>query len=1412
MTVFALINKVHAKGIKLWEEGGQLKLKTPKGALTEEIREQLVANKSDIIAFLQQVSTTNKIPPILPVDRNEHQQLPLSFAQERLWFIEQLEGPGASYNVPGALMIKSELDIAQVEKAFSIIVARHDNLRTTFPTENGVAQQKILEEIDFKLEIIDLNEDKSINLEDVKESTLKKAKQLCQVEAATPFDLASGPLIRGKIIKLAQHAHILILNMHHIISDGWSIAVLIKEFGAIMEGLEQGNENMLPPLPIQYVDYSVWQRKWLEEGGVLEQQLTYWQQKLDGVAESLALATDYPRQSVQSFNGANYSFKLESPLTEKLKELSEQNGCTLFMTLLAAFKVLLFRYSGQEDICVGSPIANRQYGETESLIGMFVNTLALRSELTGEDSFETVLNKVKRTCLEAYEHQDTPFEKIVERVQPQRNMAMSPLFQVMVILQNIETDSLDSQIQPYPLDTSISKFDLTVEFTETSQGLSALFEYSTALFKSDTMVRMAEHFRHLCNAIVAAPETKIKSFNFIEKKEQDRLLIEFNNTAVDYPKDQCLHQLFAAQAKCNPDNVAVVFEQTQMTYRQLFEKSSELAFYLQDQGIKPDDLVGICLRRSPSMLIAMLGILQAGAAYVPLDPEYPDERLAYILKDSQAHIVLTEKKLKEKLNQLVAANTQLIAIDQQGAEISKCVAELKNHNVELRQLAAPENLAYIIYTSGSTGQPKGVAIEHHSPVTLINWASDVYSRQELSGVLASTSICFDLSVYEIFLTLANGGKIILVPNALEIVNLEDKSAVSLINTVPSAIEELVRLNAIPESVQTINLAGEPLLPTLVDKIYQHSQVKKVYDLYGPSEDTTYSTFILREKNAPQTIGRPIANTQVYILDQNLNSQPIGVPGELHIAGDGLARGYLNQPQLTHEKFIENPFYSEETTSHKSSTKSRLYRTGDLARWLDNGTIEYLGRIDTQVKIRGFRIEIGEIESQLNDHPQIKSCAVVAQGEGAGKQLVAFYVINHSDSSPANNSITNDSLKNYLKQSLPEYMLPANFVSLETIPLTQNGKINRRVLESLEVSLESSQVYVAPSNQSEKILTKIWAEVLNLDAEKIGVNDNFFELGGHSLLAVQLLAKINQQFRQSLPLSILFATPDIASLAEKLRSKNTTVFDILVPIQPEGNNPPVFAMPGVGGNVLSLQPLSRALGNTQPFYGLQAVGVDGKSTPFYSVEQTAVANVNALRRIQQKGPYRLLGHSYGGVVAFEMARLLLEQNEEIHSLILLDSVAPSIARKQVVSDEITTLIEVCTKIAELSDIQLTLNVETLQQVAQSERNNYVAQLMITQGVDISVEQFNTYYKVFEANERCYRDYHPLLLPKNIKVYLYRAVQGNGDILKLADDYGWGELLNNSVDIQDVHADHFSLLEKEHIGKIADSILNTLTTTR
>ncbi|HET8891758.1 MAG TPA: amino acid adenylation domain-containing protein, partial [Candidatus Angelobacter sp.] len=1084
-----------------------------------------VAQLADLIAKAEK----RVIPAIRPVDRAQFDRLPLSFAQERLWFIDQF-GPGnAGYNVPVAVTISGELNISQLEHALNLIVARHESLRTIFPCHEGRAQQLILDHLDFRLERIDLSHSST------SEERNNKANEICRTEATTPFDLARGPLIRGKVIKLAEEEHVLLLNMHHIITDGWSLGILTRELGSIMETLRQGRNPELPTLPIQYVDYAVWQRAWLEESGTLQQQLGYWQEKLAGAAESLDLATDYSRPNIQGFAGATHVFTLDAQLTGQLKSMAQQQGGTLYMVLLAAFKILLHRYTGQSDICVGSPIANRQYGETEGLVGMFVNTLALRSQVESEDTFPALLPRVKAACLEAYEHQDAPFEKVVDMLHPQRNAGTNPIFQVMVILQNADMGTLDQHFPWNLLQTGSSLFDLTAEFTEIAEGLAGTIKYSTALYKQATIARMARHFAALCQAIITTPTAKIHDLDYLSDAEKQRLLVDYNGTQADYPKDKCLHELFIEQAALHGGDLALVCGDEQLTYQQLYERSQKLALYLQSMGIKPDSLVGLCMERSLDMVVGLLGILQAGGAYVPLDPSHPDDRLAHALQDSQATVVLTQKHLQEKLNALKPTLTQVIPVDEQWMEIGERVAGLKARKVDLQQSVRPNHLAYVIYTSGSTGLPKGVMVEHRSVVNLFfGLKNSVYRGLKTSGLRVSMNgpLTFDTSVKQIIQLLA-GHVLDIVPESVRrdsetLLRFVRDRKIEVFDCTPSQLRLLLEAGLFREningstrreSLQLVLVGGEAIDDAMWTALAGSGI--RFFNVYGPTECTVDATVCpVLPEHAPQSIGAPITNTQIYILDSHSRPQPIGVPGELHIAGDGLARGYLNRPELTREKFAANPFTAGE----------RMYKTGDLARWLDDGNIQYLGRIDTQVKVRGFRIELGEIEAQLNLHPQIQDSAVIAKDQDGSKQLIAFYRAKETTAEQLV-QLPNEELREHLLRTLPDYMAPAAFVSLAAIPLSPNGKVDRRALARIEVKIASDQEYLAPRNEVEKQLVEIWAQVLHLAPEKIGVNDNFFELGGHSLLATQVMAKIRSRLGIDLPLKALFERTRVAQLAE-----------------------------------------------------------------------------------------------------------------------------------------------------------------------------------------------------------------------------------------------------------------------------------------
>ena len=1055
--------------------------------------------------------------PLLPIPKSE--SIPCSFAQARLWFLDQLQPNSSFYNIPVALRLFGQLNIAALENSINEIIQRHEALRTNFATVEGEPIQVIASTHSWELQVVSL-----LHLGESEREI--EAQRLANEEANRPFHLEQEPLFRVTLLQLGETEYVLLLTMHHIISDGWSLGVFVRELTELYQGFCTGKPPVLPSLPIQYADFAVWQRQWLS-GEILVPQLDYWKQQLLDAPGLLELPTDRPRPAVQTFRGGYYCAALSQELSAELTTLSKQAGVTLFMSLLAAFQTFLYRFSGQDDIVVGTPVAGRNRREIEGLIGFFVNTLVLRTNLGGNPTFEELLNRVREVALQAYTHQDLPFEQLVEALQPIRDLSYTPLFQVMFALDDDlvpAVELLDLAVSSYSVEIGTAKFDLTLSTENTADGLVAEWEYNADLFDESTIVRIARNFQTLLEGIVVNSKQEISELPLLTETERHQLLVEWNNTSAEYPEDKCIHQLFEEQVQRTPDAIAVVFEGEQLTYLELNERANQLAHYLRSLGVGPEVLVGICVERSREMIIGLLGILKAGGAYVPLDPNYPSERLAFMLEDSSVPVLLTQERLVEKLPQHSAC---VVCLDSNWEEIA--VHSKNNPSSPVK----PKNLAYVIYTSGSTGKPKGVLIQHESLVNYTTVASAEYEIDHCDRILQFSSISFDVSAEEIYTSLTSGATLVLrtdsMLDSIEGFLQKCKNWEITVMALPTAYwHELTTLLsqktlAIPPSLRLVIIGGEKALPErLKTWLLCVGQRVRLVNNYGPTEATVgatiYDLSVADTTLKELPIGRPIANTQIYILDRHLQPVPIGVPGELHIAGVGLAKGYLNRPDLTEEKFIPNPFSNE--------PGSRLYKTGDLVRYLSDGNIEYLGRIDNQVKIRGFRIELGEIEAVLSQHPGVKETAVIARKNVTGdKQLVA-YVVCHQQPSPAISD-----LRRLLKEKLPEYMIPSAFVVLEALPLTPNGKVDRRALPAPEKRSELEESFVAPRTPIEEMLAEIWAEVLGL--KKVGINDNFFELGGHSLKAAFLVSKLSVEMNLKISLKLLFQHPTIAELAEAL---------------------------------------------------------------------------------------------------------------------------------------------------------------------------------------------------------------------------------------------------------------------------------------
>jgi amino acid adenylation domain-containing protein len=1208
------------------------------------IREQLAglspAKRALIeLKLLKKTAAAGEPQPLIS-RRPEGAPVPLSFYQQGLWVLSQLMPETSLYHVPKAVRLTGVLDVAALEKTLNHLVARHEALRTTFATTDGVPMQVISESLAMALPVFDLSE-----LDEAKKEL--ELRRLLREETRRPFDFEQGPLIRALLVRLAEQEHVLLIAMHHIITDGWSIGIMHREFMALYEAFSSGQPSPLPELKIQYPDYALWHRQWFK-GKVYESQLAYWKNQFKTLPPPLELPTDHPRPSIQAhkaFRGSKRKLTLSKELTQKLKELCQKEEATLFMVLLAAYQILLHRYTGEEDIVVGSPIAGRCLAETESLIGLFVNALALRTDLSGNPSFREVLSRVKEVALGAYANQDLPFETLVKEVQPERTLARNPLFQVMFVLQSESIPTLELPgltVSHVQVENVVANFDLTLDAIERDGQLECLLESNADLFDEDRITRLFEHFENLLQGIVSKPQTRISDLPLLSEAERHQLLVEWNDTRSDYPAQSSVQALFEEQAQATPAATALMSGNETISYRELNRRANQMAHYLVAQGIGAEDRVGICLARSPDLIVAVLGILKAGGAYVPLDPGYPGSRLAFMLEDAGVSFLLTETQLAASFSD---QNIKTICIDQLAAAIAMGAETNPPNN------AGADSLAYVMYTSGSTGKPKGVAVTHKNIVRLVkntNYAN--FTSDEV--FLQFAPISFDASTFEIWGSLLNGARLALMtPGAASLDELGQALKRYQVTTlwltaglfhlmVDTHLEDL-------RGLKQLLAGGDVLSAPHVRKVVTELKDCRLINGYGPTENTTFTCCYpvdnLASINGSVPIGRAISNSYVYVLDKHLNPSPVGIPGELYIGGDGVARGYLNQPELTAAKFITDPFRNGDGT--------QLYKTGDLVKRRSTGELDFLGRIDSQVKVRGYRIELGEVETVLAQHDSVRDAVVIVRKDEGDKHLAA-YVVPREGTAPTAND-----LRLFLSERLPSQMVPSVFVVLEELPLSANGKIDRAALTAIKANLgsygEAQERCVQPQDKLELKLQRIWERVLAVSP--IGMDDNFFELGGHSLLAVRLFAQIEKSLGRNLPLATLFQAPTIRSLAEVLRKDGWDApWSSLVLLQGGGNRRPFFCVHAAGGNVLEYHALAQLLGSDQPFYGFQAKGLDGNQAPHTSIKEMAAHYIREMREVQPEGPYLIGGRSSGGTVAFEMACQLAADGEQIDLLALLDA--------------------------------------------------------------------------------------------------------------------------------------------------------------
>ncbi len=1038
---------------------------------------------------------------------------PLSYSQERLWFLDQLYPGSPLYNIPTAVRLKGSLDYKALANSVNKIIARHESLRTRFIMAGETPMQSVSAQLKIDIPLIDL----SGLPEDKKQAEVTR---LSNTEAQKPFNLSDGPLIRLTLLKTAAEEHVLLLTMHHIISDGWSVGVFIREVGLFYNAEISGQQASMPPLPIQYPDYAVWQKKRLS-GEIFEKQMAYWREMLGDNPPALELPTDRPHSAVKSQRGKHLKFTVGQDVLKSLKNISARHGATLFMTMLAAFKTMLYRYSGQDDICVGTPIANRDKIETRGLIGFFINTLAIRSDLSGSPTFNELLERVKSVTLGALSHQDIPFEKLVEELQPERDMTHTPFFQTLFTFQNIPKQAIEIPnltLEQVEQDIGAVKFDLTININENPGGLNIIIGFNEELFDTSTIERFITHFKTLLQGVAQNPQLPIDRYSLLSEAEEQQLILDFNQTAFEYPKELCAHQLFETQVQKTPQARAVEFLEQSLTYEQLNQQANRLAHYLRKRGIGPEQYVAICMNRSIEMLIAVLAVNKAGGAYVPIDPDHPQDRQAFILEDTGAKILLTQERHFKHLQELPA---EVLCLD--------CAQPVYAGQPKANPKSGvdPHNVAYLIYTSGSTGKPKGVMVQHQGLVNYLKWWGDFYDEQGIQEMPMITNITFDISLKQYYVPLSWGRKVVMVPEETiiqpkELIKVFASLKKAGFNSVQSLWRSLVdtikagQAELDPECISCVIVGGEALDPLTLQRTLESMPQVKFFNVYGPTEITATATSTRLKPKEPITIGRPLGNYRLYILDPLLRPVPLGVAGELCIGGVGVARGYLKRPDLTAEKFVPDPFSGD--------SGDRLYRTGDLTRFLPDGRIDFLGRIDFQVKIRGFRIELGEIEAALAKHPDLRKVLVMAKEDNSGNKQLVAYTVTEEETPP---SVVE--LKKFLKERMPDYMIPKAFVFLDDFPLNRNGKVDRRALLETEISREDFELdYVAPRNQSEEIIANIFSEVLKVN--RVGALDNFFELGGHSLIATQVISRIRDQFSIELPLRELFQSPTVEALA------------------------------------------------------------------------------------------------------------------------------------------------------------------------------------------------------------------------------------------------------------------------------------------
>ncbi|AGC45224.1 non-ribosomal peptide synthetase [Myxococcus stipitatus DSM 14675] len=1344
-----------------------------RSALGVEVPLRALFESPTLEGFARRVSQASRsvsVPALVRAPRKG--AAALSFAQQRMWFLDRLAPGGAAYNAPSALELKGPLDVDALERAFTELVRRHESLRTCFPDEGGVPVQVIAPPSPCRLHRVELTED------DAREATLRR---LVQDEVVRPFDLAQGPLLRVTLVKLAEDAHVLVLVLHHIVSDGWSTGVLVKEVAALYEAFAEGRESPLKELEVQYADYAEWQRGWLK-GEVLEEQVAYWRQQLEGAPRALELVTDKPRPIAQSFRGAVLARRWPKSLWRKVEEVGRKEGVTPFMVLLGAYQVVLSRWAGQEEVVVGFPIAGRTSAETEGLIGYFANTLVLRGKVKEGEGVRELLRRAREVTLGAYAHQDVPFEKLVEELVPERDLSRSPLFQVSLTLQNTPPVEVrlgaGLRLKGLEADTKTSKFDFSLAVGEDAEGVGVSLNYNSDLYEEETAERLLRHVRAALEGVVEGLEKKVWDVRLEGEEERRRVVEEWSGRRGVVRREETLAELFEAQVEKTPGAVAVEWEGESLTYERLNERANQLAHHLRERGVGPEVKVGLCVERSLEWVVAMLGVVKAGGAYVPLDASNPAERLRWMKREAGVAVVVGRDALVEE----VAESADVVVSVEEAA-----LQREPRSNPERR--GSGSNLAYVMYTSGSTGKPKGVAVPQRAVARLVKGAGYAsFGSDEVWLQLAPVS--FDASTLEVWGALLNGGKLVVYPAGE--VSLEGvgealrKHGVTSLWLTAALFEQMQAYEA--EALRGVRqvLAGGDVLP--MARVRERlREGGRLINGYGPTENTTFTTTYRMEREEEAgvrgvPIGRPVEGTEVYVLDERMRPVGEGVPGELYTGGEGLAGGYVGRPELTAERFVPSPFGEGE----------RLYRTGDVARWKGEGELEFLGRKDRQVKVRGYRIELEEVEEGLKRQEGVREAVVEVRGEG----LVGYVV----------GEVEANKVKEGMRRTLPEYLVPTVVVVLEAMPLTVNGKVDRRALPEAE----QTRAYEAPETELERKLAEVFEEVLGTK-KRVGRREDFFELGGHSLLAAQLVAKVRALTGVDVPLRALFEAPSVERLASWMDSsrEDRSVRDC-VTLQSSGTGAPVFFVHAVGGAVGPYRMLARMLGTERPFYGLQAPGLDGSEAPLEQVEALARRHVAALRAVRPEGPYVLGGWSLGGVVAFEMARELERQGQRVEQLVLLDSFAPGDALLEREPDGALLLAGMALDLARTAGGEPTLRPELLTGLADEEQLTRVAQHARASGwlpPEVRDVDLRAWRDVTRANLRALSAYRPGPYGGG-PVTLFRAKDAKRERVVDAS-HGWSRFVApDQLTVEDVSGDHYSVLRAPDVDGLATRLASLL----